>query len=146
MYNVENMSLECRPKCDISNCGNCPLGSYEFSTKEKKDIDMIEKGLTLTDNVWTAKYLWIKHPSPLPNNRRAMNIETRLMKVSSHARTCQRQIEDTLEEGVAKKLDDKDLMMGQCTMLVHTKVSNKSLPQHSVELFSMHPRTIKAMY
>ena len=146
MYNVENMSLECRRSAIFRIVETVRWAHMNFLPRRKKDIDMIEKGLTLTDNVWTAKYLWIKHPSPLPNNRRAMNIETRLMKDSSHARTCQRQIEDTLEEGVAKKLDDKDLMMGQCTMLVHTKVSNKSLPQHSVELFSMHPRTIKAMY
>ena len=38
-----------------------------------------------------------------------MNTEARLMKDPSHAETYQRQIEDMLERGVAKKLDDEDL-------------------------------------
>ena len=113
-YNIENMGIECTPRCGNCKCGNCPVGSSEFSIKDKRELDMIEKGLTLKDKIWTAKYPWIKSPKQLPNNRHVaermlMNTEARLMKDAAHAKTYQSQIEDMLERGVAKKLDDKDL-------------------------------------
>ena len=67
-YKVENLGISCNPKCGNCQCGNCPLGSSEFSIKEKKELDLIDKGLTLCDKVWTAQYPWIKDPKNLPNN------------------------------------------------------------------------------
>ena len=59
-YNVEYLGIACNPKCGNCQCGSCPLCSSEFSIKEQKELEIIEKGLTICDKVWTAEYPWIK--------------------------------------------------------------------------------------
>ena len=113
-YNVENLGIACNPKCGNCQCGSCPLGSSEFSIKEQKELEIIEKGLTLSDTVWTAKYPRIKSSKQLPNNfhvakKMLFTTERRLMKDPIHAKTYQSQIDDMIERGVAKKMSKEDL-------------------------------------
>ena len=113
-YNVENLGIACNPKCGNCQCGSCPLGSSEFSIKEQKELEIIEKGLTICDKVWTAKYPWIKSSKQLPNNfhvaeKMLFTTERRLMKDPIHAKTYQSQIDDMIERGVAKKMSKEDL-------------------------------------
>ena len=106
-YNVEYLGIACNPKCGNCQCGSCPLCSSEFSIKEQKELEIIEKGLTICDKVWTAKYPWIKSSTQLPNNfhvaeKMLFTTERRLMKDPIHAKTYQSQIDDMIERGVAK--------------------------------------------
>ena len=68
-FNSESLGVSCTPNCGSCRCGNCALGSSQNSTKEQKELELIEKGLSIDDCVWTVKYPWVKEPKALPNNR-----------------------------------------------------------------------------
>ena len=113
-YNVENSGIACNPKCGNCQCGNGPLGTSEFPIKEQRELEIIEKGLTFCDKVWTAKYPWIKSSKQLPNSfhvaeKMLFTTERRPMKDPVHAKTYQSQIDDMIERGVAKKMSKEDL-------------------------------------
>ena len=113
-FGTENMGVSCTPKCGNCKCGNCPLGAAEFSIKDQKEIEMIDKGLKLEDGVWTTTYPWIKDPKYLPINkpfaeRLLVGTEKRLLKNPEHAKVYQEQMQDMLDRQVARKLDRNDL-------------------------------------
>ena len=45
-YNMENLGIQCKPRCDGCKCGRCSLGSNAYTIKEEKELALIEKNLS----------------------------------------------------------------------------------------------------
>ena len=115
-YNMENLGIQCKPRCGGCKCGRCSLGSNAYTIKEEKELALIEKNLShdTKEKFWTAEYPWIRDPFDLPDNRRAafgmlMSTEKRLSKNKKHAETYQQQIQDMIDRDVARKLTQEEL-------------------------------------
>ena len=63
-YNIENLGIECKPRCGGCKCGRCPIGSKEYSIKEERELELIDKNLEYDyqDGRWIAEYPCIKKP------------------------------------------------------------------------------------
>ena len=115
-YNIENLGINCNPRCGGCKCGKCSVGSKNYSIKEEKELALIDKNLKYDEEnkVWIAGYPWIRDPYELPDNKRVafsmlMSTERRLMKNKAHADVYQKQIEDMIARGVARKLSQDEL-------------------------------------
>ena len=115
-YNMENLGIQCKPRCGGCKCGRCSLGSNAYTIKEEKELALIEKNLShnAKEKSWTAEYPWIRDPFDLPDNRRAafgmlISTEKRLSKNEKHAETYQQQIQDMIDRDVARKLTQEEL-------------------------------------
>ena len=90
-YKIENLGIECRPRCGGCKCGQCPLGSKDYTIKEEKELELIENNLEYNreEKRWIAEYPWIRDPAELPDNKKAalgmlMSTEKRLAKNTKH--------------------------------------------------------------
>ena len=115
-YNIENLGIECTPRCGGCKCGKCSLGSKNYTIKEEKELALIEKNLHYDQEAqrWIAEYPWIRDPKDLPDNRKAafaklLSTERRLAKNSEHAKVYKEQIQDMVNRGVARKLTKAEL-------------------------------------
>ena len=97
-YNMENLGIQCKPRCGGYKCGRCSLGSNTYTIKEEKELALIEKNLSYDakGKFWTAEYPWIRDPFDLPDNRRSafgmiISTEKRLSKNRKHAEIYQQQ-------------------------------------------------------
>ena len=115
-YNIENLGINCTPRCGGCKCGKCAPGSNNYTLKEERELKLIEKGLQYDeqDSCWIAEYPWIKDPYLLPNNKRAafgrlLSTERRLGRNTQHAKVYQAQIEDMIERRVARKLTQTEV-------------------------------------
>ena len=114
-YKIENLGVECTPRCGGCRCGKCPPGSKNYMLKEEKELNLIENNLEYNsqENLWITTYPWIKDPHNLPDNKRAaygrlMSTEQRLRKNPYHAKVYQQQIQDMIDRDVARKLDTEE--------------------------------------
>ena len=94
----------------------CPLGTKNYSLKEEKELQLIERNLHFNnlEHRWMTPYPWIRDPADLPDNRKAafgmlLSTEKRLAKNTDHARVYQEQIQDMIDRGVARKLTKSEL-------------------------------------
>ncbi|XP_068712364.1 myosin-2 heavy chain-like [Montipora foliosa] len=44
-YKIENLGVECVPRCGSCKCGHCAVGSKNYSSKEEKELELIEKNM-----------------------------------------------------------------------------------------------------
>ena len=109
-YTMENLGVECKPKCGSCKCGRCHPGGKDMSLKDEREYKLIEDHLAyLPDKKkWIAGYPWICDPAELPDNRPAAlaqlkTMERRLLSNPDHAALYNHQI-DMVERGVARKL------------------------------------------
>lgn len=116
-YKIENLGVECVPRCGSCKCGHCAVGSRNYSIKEEKELELIEKNIKFDaeDNRWLAEYPWIKDPADLPDNRRVAlsmlySTERRLGKNTQHATVYDNQVQDMVQRGVARKLTKEELI------------------------------------
>ena len=116
-YKIENLGVECVPRCGSCKCGHCAVGSKNYSIKEEKEFELIEKNMKFDaeDNRWLAEYPWIKDPADLPDNRRVAlsmlySTECRLGKNTQHASVYDNQVRDMVQGGVARKLTKEELI------------------------------------
>ena len=115
-YEIENLGIECVPRCGGCKCGKCAIGSKNYTLQEERELHLIEKNLEYDKEGkrWIAEYPWIKDPNSLPNNKRVavaklISTEKRLAKSKNHAETYDHQIQDMLDRNVARKLTDEEL-------------------------------------
>lgn len=114
---IENLDVECVPRCGSCKCGHCAVGSKYYSIKEEKELELIEKNMKFDaqDNRLLAEYPWIKDPADLPDNRREEALamlyytERRLEKNTQHATVYDNQVRDMVQRGVARKLTKEEL-------------------------------------
>ena len=131
-FDIENLGVQCTPKCGACRCGNCSLGGSNCTIQEEKELHMIENGLIRRSNHWEASYPWIRDPSLLQDNKPVVfamlkSLERRLMKNKDHAATYQAQILDMLERNVARKLTNEELndYKGPVQYISHHEVLKK---------------------
>ncbi|KAK3737988.1 hypothetical protein QZH41_001003 [Actinostola sp. cb2023] len=115
-YKLENLGVECTPRCGSCKCGKCFLGTKYCTLQEERELKLIEQNLSFNskENIWTAHYPWIKDPVNLPNNKVVAvkmleSTERRLLKNPEHAKVYQEQIQDMVKRNVARKLTTDDL-------------------------------------
>ena len=115
-YKIENLGIECKPRCGGCKCGRCPLGSKNYTLKEERELALIEENLNYDEKAreWIAQYPWLKDPNELPDNKKAANgklisTEKRLSRNTEHAKVYQQQIDDMLNRKVARKLTEDEL-------------------------------------
>ena len=112
-FETESLGVSCTPKCGGCRCGNCHLGSKDYSLKEERELNLIEAGLEHCGDHWVAKYPWIRDPYDLPDNKVAAlkmleSTERRLLKTEDHAKIYLDQIVDMIERGVARRLSETE--------------------------------------
>ena len=117
-YKIENLGVECKPKCGGCKCGKCSLGAKEYTIQEERELELIERNLSFDkeENRWIAEYPWIKDPQNLPDNRKVafaklIMTEKRLRRNPEHAKVYDNQIKDMVAREVAWKLSKKELTL-----------------------------------
>ena len=87
-YKIENLGVECKPKC-----GKCSLGAKDYTIQEERELELIERNLNFNkeENRWIAEYPWIKDPQNLPDNRKVafaklITTEKHLRRNTEHAK------------------------------------------------------------
>ena len=115
-YNIESLGVACSPRCGGCKCRKYPIGSSDYTLKEEKELKLIEIKLVFNseEKKWTAEHPWIRNPKELPDNKRAamgmlISMEKRLAKNPEHTTVYQRQIEDMVHRGVAKRLTQENV-------------------------------------
>lgn len=111
-----------------------------MTLKEEREYKLIEDRLIYKPDQkkWEAGYPWIKDPRTLPDNRPFVlgalkATERRLKKFPEHAKVYQRQIEDMIKRGAARKLtkEHMDEYNGPVFYISHHEVlkpESKSTP------------------
>ncbi|XP_068229326.1 uncharacterized protein [Palaemon carinicauda] len=115
-FAIEEMGTRCNPQCIKCMCRGCPGLNY-VSLKEEKEMKLIEEGLTYDEKqkCWFVRYPWIRDPNQLKNNIKVANArlrttENRLRKLGNeYAMKYQKEIEDMVRRGVARKLTNKEI-------------------------------------
>lgn len=115
-YKLEQLGVECTPKCGSCRCGQCHPGGKSMTLKEEREYKIIEDKLTYKadQKKWEAGYPWIKDPKALPDNKEAAlatlkATEKRLRQNPAHAAVYHKQIESMIERGVARRLTKKEI-------------------------------------
>ena len=117
-YKIENLGVECKPKCGGCKCGKCSLGAKDYTIQEERELELIERNLNFDkeENRWIAEYPWIKDPQNLPDNRKVafaklITTEKRLRRNPEHAKVYDNQIKDMVTRRVARKLSNTELTL-----------------------------------
>ena len=130
-YNIENLGVECNPRCGSCKCGKCAIRSKNYTIKEERELALIEKNLSYDKqtNRWIAEYPWIKDPMDLPDNRKVAlamlaSTERRLAKSPVHATVYDNQVKDMVNREVTRKLskDEIDNYKGPVHYISHHEV------------------------
>ncbi|KAL9987900.1 hypothetical protein ACROYT_G002280 [Oculina patagonica] len=112
----EEIGTEITPRCGSCRCGKCPTVGHTYSFKEEQELKLIQGNLEYdgVKQCWVTSYPWLVDPGILPNNYGSAlatlkNTERTLSKDERWAETYQKQMEDMVERGVARKLSQKEL-------------------------------------
>lgn len=115
-YELEQLGIQCVPQCGSCKCGQCHPGGKNMTLKEEREYKLIEENLTYKpeEKKWEAGYPWIKDPKELPDNRSASlgalkATEKRLRQDPLHAAVYNKQIEDMVQRGAARKLTEGEI-------------------------------------
>ena len=61
-YNIEQIGIQCTPRCGNCKCGSCHPGGSDMTLKEESELELIENNLSYNEKerVWTAAYPFIR--------------------------------------------------------------------------------------
>ncbi|XP_033110761.1 uncharacterized protein LOC117111858 [Anneissia japonica] len=107
-WTVESMGV------DVGNC-DCKA---KLSVVENMEAKLIEESSSKVGNQWLIPYPWAKDPMHLSNNKvqatKMLNgLERRLKKNEEHGAAYQRQMEEMVEKGFARKLEETEIKQYQ---------------------------------
>ena len=103
-YKIENLGVECTPRCGGCKCGKCPPGSKNYTLKEEKELNLIENNLEYNshENLWITTYPWIKDLFVAMRKTAQMGIE-------SHPQAAQIIKENSYMDDIIESVDDTKL-------------------------------------
>ena len=134
-FDVENIGIECEPRCGNCRCGKCPIGGKENSIKEERELKMIEDGLVHKGLFYEAKYPWNRNPNELPDNKSLalallFATEKRLLKNNKLAKLYKDEMNDMVNRGAARKLTKAEISSysGPVHYLTHHEVVKMEHP------------------
>ncbi|XP_037773212.1 uncharacterized protein LOC119568872 [Penaeus monodon] len=115
-FAMGEMGTKCKPQCIKCMCRGCPEPNC-ISLKEERELALIEEGLLYNEEqkCWLVKYPWLRDPMHLKDNIKVANArlkttENRLKKLGNeYAMKYQREIEDMIDRGVARKLNKEEI-------------------------------------
>ena len=67
-FSIESLGTSCTLKCGGCMCAQCALGMKEYTPKEERELAMIHRGLSSSDEYKCFTVPWIRRPEPHPNN------------------------------------------------------------------------------
>ena len=112
----EELGTSSSPKCGSCKCGKCHLGGKQMSIKEEKEYNVIEANLEFNEerSRWMTPLPWIRSPTDLKNNYKVAfailrSTEKRLLANTNHKEIYDRQINDMLDRGAARRVTQKEL-------------------------------------
>jgi hypothetical protein len=113
-FSNESLGVSCTPKCGGCRCGECPVGSKQYTLQQERELALIEEGLSHTNDKWTSRYPWIRDPNELPDNYTAAfsmlkSLERRLTKNEKHLQIYKEQIQDMIDRNVAEKIEKEEM-------------------------------------
>ena len=129
----EELGTETTPRCGGCRCGKCPTTGHTYSFKEEQELKMIRENLEYdkVNQCWITSYPWLVDPSTLPDNYSTAlatlkSTERNLKKDDQWAETYQKQVQDMVNRGVARKLSQKELQdwKGPTYYISHLAVVN----------------------
>jgi len=114
-FSNESLGVSCTPKCGGCRCGECPIGSKQYTLQQERELALIEDGLSHTNDKWTSRYPWLRDPAELPDNYTAASsmlksLERRLMKNANHKQIYKDQIQDMIDRNVAEKIEKDEML------------------------------------
>ena len=112
---MDGLGVTCIPKCGSCKCGTCHPGGKAMSIKEEEELKLIESKIVFQPEKgrFCAGCPWIRDPKELPRNdkyAKAMlrSTEKRLHRDRDYANSYQRQLEDMVERGAARKVSEEE--------------------------------------
>ena len=92
LHEIENLGIECEPRCGGCKRGKCAIGSNNYTLQEEREVNLIQNNLEYDKKGkrWIAEYPWIKDQKNLPDNERVaiaklISTENRLERNAKHA-------------------------------------------------------------
>ena len=121
-FHLENIGVECRPRCGGCRCGRCPTGAKQMTIKDEKDYEYFKSLMHLekegTENdpgpYWETFQPWIIDKTDLVDNKPAvlgvMNSTLRkLNKEPNWRKIYERQLLDLIEKKFAREVSKEEL-------------------------------------
>ena len=112
---IENMGVECHPRCGGCRCGNCNPGKKEMTLLEEEELRRIKENLQFDQSLsrWQVEIPCKKDLSGLQNNRLQvynclLSLEKRLKQNHEEAKLYQSQIEDMLRRKACRPLSQEE--------------------------------------
>ena len=106
----KEIGTEITLRCGSCRCGKCPTVGHTYSFKEEQELKMTRENLEYDSakQCWVTSYPWLVDPGTLPSNYGSAlatnkNTERTLSKDERWAENYQKQMEDMVERGVARK-------------------------------------------
>lgn len=114
-FELENVGIECNPKCPKCLCRNCP--EPDHSMKSERELALIEKGLRYDaeGREWVSSYPWLNDPRNLKNNiklaiARMKSLEVRRRKLGTeYTQKYQNEIDNMKERNIARKISVQEM-------------------------------------
>ena len=115
LHSIENLGVNCNPKCGSCKCGTCHLGGKDMTIEEQKDLELIDSKLQFQPNTgrFIIGYPWTSDPMGLPRNEdyaysMLLSTEKRLMKDDKYASIYREQMNDLLNRA-ARRVTKEEL-------------------------------------
>ena len=139
-FQTERLGTVVEPRCGSCRCGRCPVPGSRFSFREESELKLIEENLTYDEEsgCWIARYPYLYPRESLKGSREVavksmLSTERSLARKGEWGQVYQKQIEDMLERGIARKVSKEELSAypGHINYLPHLAALNpkaKSTP------------------
>ena len=115
-FTTEQLGTVAEPKCGSCRCGKCPVPGSRYSFREESELKLIEENLSYSEanGYWVARYSYLYPRESLKGTREValqsmLSTERSLTRKGDWGTVYQRQIEDMLERGVARRIPDDEL-------------------------------------
>ena len=137
-YQIENLGIECKPKCGGCKCGKCAIGSKNYSLREERELHLIENNLKYDkeNKRWIAQYPWVKDPNDLPDNRRVAVAKlistekrssyTKLLRVTARILAIYKKSPTTSFKNATKQLLYEDILTAETFWIIQVQQEMES--------------------
>ena len=112
---VENIGVECHPKCGGCRCGNCHLGKRDMTISDERELERIKESMHFdpTTGRWKIEIPCRKDLSELQNNKLQVqgclqSLKKRLKRNTDEAEVYQSQIKDMINGNVCHPLSQEE--------------------------------------
>ena len=119
---VDDIGVDCNPRCGGCRCGQCPLGAKPMSLLQEREYQKFKENLTYNKEgtledpgpYWETSLPWTKDRHDLADNRAAVlavlnSTKRKLKKDSLWESVYEQQLYDLVSNGYAKEISQREL-------------------------------------